>query len=91
MQIAINLAVFKGVAFSAFDFPDMKMLTESAKGPLSDSSKTIVNSENVKTAVREFAKLRREETKKLLKRKVINLVADFATCERREFLGKFES
>lgn len=88
MQSAINLAVHHGLSFSTFNCTDMRNLTTLAKKGALDNCKTVINAENVKSSVRELAKLRREEVKQLLKRKVLNFTADFASCERRSFLGE---
>lgn len=87
----MNLAVYNGVPFSLFDVPDMRVLTTQAKIGIGDESPRVVSSSNVKTAIKEIAKEKREELRKLLKGKVLNLTADFATCERRSFLGKFKT
>jgi hypothetical protein len=71
MNCAINLAVHSGMSFSTFNCTDMRTLTTLAKKGALDNTKAVVNAENVKSAIRELAKLRREEVKKLLKRKVL--------------------
>lgn len=85
MMNAVGLAVHNGVAFSLFDSFDMRELTVRAGN--GDDSEKVVNSENVKSAIHELAKLEREELKKLLQHKIFSLSADFATCQRRSFLG----
>lgn len=91
-KLACDLAVVKGVSFSLFDHPATKEIMNLAqKGFYGTSSRinmNTINSENVKKSVRNIAEVQRLEIKKLLDRKIINLTADFATCERRSFLGK---
>lgn len=91
LHTAVNLAVHNGVPFSIFDVPDMRVLTTQAKIGIGDESARVVSSSNVKMAIKEIAKEKRDELRQLLKGKVINLTADFATCERRSFLGKLET
>lgn len=78
----------RGVAFSTFNQPEMRDLTKFAKAGAGDNSKKIVNAENVKAAVSVLAAEGRIELTDMLKGKVVNLMADFATCERRSFFGK---
>jgi hypothetical protein len=89
MQLAVNLAVRKGLSFSTFDSKDMRKLLVMAKKGASDSSKLVVNSENVKKSLKETAKIKKDEIRNKLKGRVLSITADFATCERRSFLGKF--
>lgn len=88
MQLAIDLTIRKGLSFSTFDSKDMRKLIILAKKGAGDDSRQVVNAENVKKSLKELARLKRDELKKLLKGKIINITADFATCERRSFLGK---
>jgi hypothetical protein len=89
MQLAINLSIRKGLSFSTFDSEDMRKLTTLAKKGADDDSRQVINADNVKKSMKELARLKRDELKKVLKQKIINLTADFATCERRSFLGNF--
>lgn len=85
MKDAVELAVNNGVSFSLFDSSAMRSLTSRAGG--GEDSEKIVSSENVKSAITEMAKEKREEMKRLIQDKVINITADFATCQRRSFFG----
>ena len=87
MELCANLAVRHGLSFRIFDSKDMDRLTKLAKKGADDNSKLSVNSENVKKSIAEQANLKRHEFTKLFKGKILNLSADFATCEHRSFLG----
>lgn len=87
MQRAINLVVKNGVSFSIFASEDMQNLITAAKTGLKDHSRAIINPDNLKKAVREFAALKADLLRKKIERRVISLSADFATCGRRQFLG----
>lgn len=88
MLNAVHLAVNNGVAFSVFDSPDMRQLTNKSKAHDGEQSAKVVSASNVKAAIRDIAEEKREEIKKLLTDKVVNISADFATCQRRSFLGE---
>lgn len=88
MQLAVNLAVHKGLSFSTFDSEDMRKLVLLAKTGAKDGSKRVVNADNVKSSVKYIADVKRNEIQSNFKGKIVNLSADFATCERRSFLGK---
>lgn len=90
MQIAVRLAVNNSLSLKIFDNNDMKQLFKHAKKGMNDNSKTAVNSNNVRKSISEFADIKRGEIRKKLKKNIVNLTADFATCERRSFLGKFD-
>lgn len=88
MLNAVHLAVNNGVAFSVFDSPDMRQLTNKTKAHDGEQSAKVVTAENVKAAILEIAEEKRKVIRKLLADKVVNITADFATCQRRSFLGE---
>lgn len=88
MQIAVELAVNKGIPFSTFNDSNMRKLVTLAKKGGNDSSVKVINSENVRSAIQETAKEKRDKMAKLMKNKVISLSADLATCEARSFIGE---
>lgn len=87
MQIAVRLAGDNALSLKIFDNNDMKQLFVHAKKGLNDNSKTTINSNNVTKSTCEFADIKRGEIRKKLRKAIINLTADFATCKRRSFLG----
>lgn len=89
LQSCVELAVHHSVAFQTFNYPPMQMLTKFAKIGCGDTSRKVINAENVKIATSKCAAEKREEITKVMTGKIINLMADFATCERRSFFGKF--
>lgn len=88
MNTCVDLAVHRGIAFKTFDQPEMRNLTKYAKAGIEDKSPKVINAENVKAAISERAAKERLEVAEMLKGKVVSLMADFATCERRSFFGK---
>lgn len=87
MMLAANLAVHNGYSFKSFNCNDMTELLNGAKKGLNDTSSEVINSENIKSAIKELAAAKRGEMLKLMQNKLICISADFATCERRSFLG----
>ena len=87
MSVAINLVVHDAVCFSVFDSQNMRKLVMNAKKGAGDYSKQVINAENVKKSLKLIASLKKDEIQKSLRGKIVNLSADFATCERRQFLG----
>jgi hypothetical protein len=88
MKLAINLAVHEGISFNKFDKEDMRALVKGAKVGLRDDSKRVISSETVKASIHELAELERSDIRKRLKGKIVNITADFATCEHRSFYGR---
>lgn len=88
MELAVDMVVENAVSFELFVSSSMRSLTNHAKKGFNDKSSRAINDETVKLAVIERAKKKREEIKKLLAGKIINLSADFATCWSRSFFGE---
>lgn len=88
MQLAVDLAVHKGLPFSTFNDPSMRKLTTLAKKGNGDQSSTTINSENVVSSIHELAKQKRDQISAKMKGKIVSLSADMATCESRSFIGK---
>lgn len=87
LQTCAKMAVEDGISFSSFDKKNMKEMTSWSKLGAKDSSRKVINAENVKDTVRKLAAHEREELKRNIRGKLINLSADLATCESRSFLG----
>lgn len=89
LKYCVDLAVHHAIPFQTFNHPPMQALIKFAKLGGGDKSPKVVNAENVKIALSKQATQKRVEIRKLLKGKLVNLMADFATCERRSFFGRF--
>lgn len=87
LSLATALAVNDGLPFKIFDSPHMRNIIDFAKSGAGEAG-AVVNAENVKLSVSGEAAELREKIKKQLKGKVISITADYATAERRSFIGR---
>lgn len=83
-----TMIVEDGRPISNDDSKSMQLLITWGKKGVGDTSKTAVNSVNVRGTIQKEANLLRESLKKDLKGKVVNLCVDMATKDGRCFIGK---
>jgi hypothetical protein len=91
MQLCVDLAVDCGRPYTIFNDPPMKKMILASKSFYKDSSKQVINPENVKQAVNVQAKCLKEKIVKSLKGKILHFTADMASRHGRSFLGEFKN